>query len=53
MSPRQQKPEEMESPDAHGAPQTYKVQPQKIPDWSTLQAEVTAQFTQTLVYLAK
>ena len=53
MSARQQKPQETETTRADSASPTYKVQPQKAPDWNTLQAEVTAQFTQTIAYLAK
>jgi hypothetical protein len=53
MVAKQRKPEQAETPPAEGATPTYKVQPQKTPDWSSLQAEVTAQFSQTIAYLAK
>ncbi|HKO72980.1 MAG TPA: hypothetical protein VJV58_18790 [Bradyrhizobium sp.] len=53
MSARHQKPQELETPHVDSAPPSYKVQPQKAPDWNTLQAEVTAQFARTIAYLAK
>jgi hypothetical protein len=53
MVAKQRKPEQAETPPVEGATPTYKVQPQNTPDWNSLQAEVTAQFSQTIAYLAK
>ena len=54
MLARQQK-AELETAHEPGAVPavSFKAVPQKDPDWATLHAEVTAQFTQTIAYLAK
>jgi hypothetical protein len=49
-----QKAEQEVTQEAKTAPAaSYKAVPQKQPDWATLRAEVTAQFSQTIAYLAK
>jgi hypothetical protein len=49
-----QKPQMEEVPEIKTAPvASFKAVPQNQPDWATLQAEVTAQFSQTIAYLAK
>jgi hypothetical protein len=56
MLARQQKAEELDvarDNRAAPAPVSFVPKPQANPDWAALQAEVIAQYPQTLAYLAK